>query len=54
MGEGLDVKEPSIMSHCNKRQACISAFLYEMYKCLFQGFLDVSMSEVNRCDYEYW
>lgn len=42
MEEGLDVKMPSVMSHCDKKQACISAFLFEIYKCLFQRFLDVS------------
>lgn len=44
MTEGLNVKMPSITSHCHEKQTCISAFLFEMYECLSQRFLDVSMN----------
>lgn len=53
MEEGLDVKVPSVTSHCNKRQTCISASLFDTQKCLFRGFLDVNRSDVNGCEYEY-
>lgn len=54
MEEGLDVKVPSVTSHCNKRQTCISTSLFDTLKCLFGGFLDVNRSDVNGCEYEYW